>query len=263
MPRTRAARSSGNTTTSSPTATAPPSNVPVTTVPKPFTVNTRSIGKRNTPVCARGGERLVDRAAQRGAQLVEALAGRRRHRHDRRALEERPADRGAHVGGHHREPIVVDEIALGQHDHAAPDVEQLADVEVLAGLRHHAFVGGDHQADQVEPGGARDHRLDEPLVARNIDHRDAATLELEPREAELGRDPARLLDRQPIGVGPGERAHERRLAVIDVPGRAEHDRIAGGGGGPAHGSSRSSRFRTLPVGLRGSSGRNVTRRGRL
>ena len=80
--------------------------------------------------------------------------------------------------------------------------------------------------------------------------------ELERREAELGRDPALLLDRQAIGVDAGQRLHQRRLAVVDVTGGADDDR---------HGyvSSRSSRFRILPVGLRGSSARNVTLRGRL
>ena len=43
----------------------------------------------------------------------------------------------------------------------------------------------------------------------------------EVREAELRRDAARLLDGQAIGIDPGQRANERRLAVIDVPGSAE------------------------------------------
>src|SRR6185312_12046476 len=41
------------------------------------------------------------------------------------------------------------------------------------------------------------------------------------REAEIDRDAARLLLRQPVGVHAGERLHERGLAVIDVPGRRD------------------------------------------
>src|SRR6185295_7281571 len=130
-------------------------------------------------------------------------------------------------------------------------------------------VGGDHQADQIEPGGAGDHRLDEPLVAGDIYDGDPALAEVEAGEAELGRDPARLLDREAIRVDAGQRQHQRGLAVIDVPGGTKDDRVRHAAtlprGGPTcrHARSRSSRLRILPVGLRGSSAMNVTRRGRL
>src|SRR5213078_3016229 len=98
-----------------------------------------------------------------------------------------------------------------------------------------------------------------------VDHRDAALAEIEPGEAELGGDAARLLDRQAIGVDPGQRQDQRGLAVIDMPGGTQDDRIRHPATLPRHGypCSRSSRLSTLPVGLRGSSGRNVTLRGRL
>ena len=47
------------------------------------------------------------------------------------------------------------------------------------------------------------------------------------REPELDRDPAPLLLAETVGVDPGERAHERGLAVIDVPGRADEEAIHG------------------------------------
>ena len=46
---------------------------------------------------------------------------------------------------------------------------------------------------------------------------------LQEREAEVDRDAARLLLRQPVGVGAGERLDQRGLAVVDVPGGADDD----------------------------------------
>ena len=50
-----------------------------------------------------------------------------------------------------------------------------------------------------------------------------SSVELHVREAEVDRDPARLLLREPVGVGAGERAHERALAVVDVARRPDDE----------------------------------------
>jgi hypothetical protein len=42
-------------------------------------------------------------------------------------------------------------------------------------------------------------------------------------EAEIDGDAARLLFLQPIGVGAGQRLHQRALAVVDVPARSDDD----------------------------------------
>ena len=78
------------------------------------------------------------------------------------------------------------------------------------------------------PGRAGDHRAHEALVAGHVDDRQPPPRrQLERREAELDRDPARLLLGQPVGVDAGERAHERGLAVVDVAGGAEGQRVHG------------------------------------
>ena len=97
---------------------------------------------------------------------------------------------------------------------------------MLARLRHHAVVGGDHQQEHVDPGRAGDHRAHEPLVPRHVhDRQPPARRQLERRVAELDRDPARLLLRQPVGVDAGQRGDQRRLAVVDVAGGAERQRL--------------------------------------
>ena len=68
----------------------------------------------------------------------------------------------------------VDAVGLGQRDRAACDAEQVEDAEVLARLRHHAVVGGDHQQREVDAGRAGEHVLDEALVAGHVDEADHA-----------------------------------------------------------------------------------------
>ena len=79
------------------------------------------------------------------------------------------------------------------------------------------------------PRRAGEHVLDEALVARHVDDADPhAAAELERREAEVDRDAALLLLGQPVGVDPGQRAHERGLAVVDVAGGADDARRVAG-----------------------------------
>ena len=95
---------------------------------------------------------------------------------------------------------------------------------MLPRLRHHALVGRDDEQHQVDAADARQHVLDEALVAGHVDDPDgqAAGL-LEEREAQVDGDAARLLLRQPVGVDAGQRLDERGLAVIDVPRGADDD----------------------------------------
>jgi hypothetical protein len=230
--------------------------VPVTTVPKPRSVNTRSIGTRKRPVPGRGAARPAARSPRSRRQPRRSGPDRQ----PRRVGQEGPGERGGQLVVEHRQPVVVDQVALGDDHQAAAHAEQLAHVEVLAGLGHDALVGRHHQQHQIEAGRAGHHRADESLVAGHVDHRDPrAAGQIEVREAQLGGDAARLLDRQPIGVDAGQRVDQRGLAVVDVAGGADDE-----GPGRGHsGRSRSSRLRILPVGLRGSSSRNTTWRGRL
>ena len=56
---------------------------------------------------------------------------------------------------------------------AAPHAEQVQDVEVLLGLRHHAVVGGDGEQHEVDAVRAGEHVADEALVAGHVDDADA------------------------------------------------------------------------------------------
>ena len=85
--------------------------------------------------------------------------------------------------------------------------------------------------------------------------------EVEVREAELDGDAALLLLLEPIGVDAGERAHQRRLAVVDVTGGADdHARDRGAATpAPAPARGRTSVLGDRPVVPGKTSGPSITR----
>ncbi len=111
----------------------------------------------------------------------------------------------------------------------AGDLEQPADVKMLTRLRHDRLVCRNdehHDVDAADPG---EHVLDEPLVARHVDEgqRDVirpAHVHVQVGEAEVDRDAALLLFLEAIRIGPGQRADEGALPMVDVPGRTDDDR---------------------------------------
>jgi hypothetical protein len=180
----------------------------------------RSTGRRSEQRAGRA-ERCSTAARSARAQRVffsPVIEGPARSARRRAACGECSASSAA--GGAQRAQLQR-VIFVAPRRRAAPAA---ADREVLARLRHHALVGGDHEQHEVDAGRAGHHRAHEALVARHVDEAEAQpAAEVERREAELDRDAARLLLGEAIGVDAGQRAHERRLAVVDVAGRAEHE----------------------------------------
>ena len=125
------------------------------------------------------------------------------------------------------------EIDLGERDDAAGDAEQVDDGEMLAGLRHDAVVGGDHQQHEIDAGGAGQHVVDEFLVAGHVDEAEhGAVRRRQIGEAEIDGNAARFLLLEPVGIDAGQRAHQRGLAVVDMAGGSD-DHDAGPGKGAA------------------------------
>ena len=142
---------------------APDQSVPVTTVPKPGIEIERSTGSRVGPsarACSTSSP-----GAQLGPEVVDALAGPRADAHDLGAGHELPRLLLASST-----VIRVDGVDLRQRDDAALDAEQPQDREVLVRLRPRALPRVDHEQEEVDPGRAGDHRPDESLVARDVDH---------------------------------------------------------------------------------------------
>ncbi len=166
------------------------------------------------------GLRGIGCPGEGGAQLVEPGAGLGADR-DRFGLgHELPR-----LGERALERLRLDRIGFRHGHDAAVDPEQPQDREVLVRLRPRALGGVDHEQEEVDPGGAGDHRAHEALVAGHVDHRQPPPVgKLQRRVAELDRDPTLLLLGQAVGVLPGQRLDEPGLAVVDVTRGAEDER---------------------------------------
>ncbi len=222
----------------------PDTSVPVTTVPNPRIVNARSTGSRAAPSVARAGtrparSRKAERSAGRPAPVRADTAT------TGAPASGDPVEERVHLETRDADRLFVYEIRLRQHHDAVPHAEQTTDLKVLARLRHDGFVGGDDEHDRVDPARAGQHVADEPLMTGHVHERDLDVPVAPVREPEVDGDAARLLLFQPIGVGAGERQDEAALPMVDVAGRADHER--------GHGHQRARRREgTRAQGLRGT-----------
>src|SRR6266508_2564424 len=154
------------------------------------------------------------------AQLVEPGARLRADRDDGRTRDEL-----ARLLDGELERLLVHRVRLRDRDDAAVDPEQAQDREVLVRLRPRALVRVHDEQEEVDAGCAGDHVAHETLVSGDVDQRQSPPVrQIERRVAQVDRDAALLLLRQPVGVLARERAHEPRLAVVDVPRGADGQR---------------------------------------
>ena len=110
-----------------------------------------------------------------------------------------------------------------------PQPHERQDMQMLARLGHDPVVGRHHEDDHVHAMRAGYHVADEVHVARHIhDAHDPVVGQAAGSEAQVDGQAALLLLRERVGFAAGEQLDERAFAVIDVPGGAEHDVLAGG-----------------------------------
>ncbi len=153
----------------------------------------------------------------------KSFTGQSGHRDDRRAGEGGWGEAIADLFAHQIEPIGIDGVYFRQNDDAAIDPQEVEDRQMLVCLWHRAFVRGDDKHGHVDAAHAGEHVLDEPLMAGNVDHADSlATWQRQPGEAEIDGHRSRFLLGQAIGIDAGEGFDQRRFAVVDVTGRADH-----------------------------------------
>ena len=105
---------------------------------------------------------------------------------------------------------------------------------MFPGLRHHAVIGRDDQQREIDARGARQHRLNETLMTRNVDEPENVTVRpLLGRafgnrnigEAEIDADSTGLLLLETIRPDAGESLHEQGLAMVDMSGRSDDHRV--------------------------------------
>ena len=164
---------------------------------------------------------------QRRAQVGDALAGHARHRDDGRAGEAGALERLGELERRDVAQLGLDQVDLGERDHAGRDAEQRADREVLARLRHHALVGRHHQDHQIDAAQPRQRVVHEALVTGHVDEAELDVALDQMREPDVDGDAADALLLPAIAVDAGERLDQRGLAVVDVPRGADHDAAGG------------------------------------
>jgi hypothetical protein len=94
---------------------------------------------------------------------------------------------------------------------------------VLAGLRHYAIIGGyneDYYVDAVRPGHHIANEVHMPWHVNNAD--DILVSHLAGGKTQVDGQAALLFLSQAIRVAAGNHLNDGSLAVIDVPGCAEH-----------------------------------------
>ncbi len=176
------------------------------------------------PEHARGRIAVVDfghRREERAPQLVEPRVRHAADRENRLPFEETAGDELLDLEAHELDDVGVNEVALRDGHDAGADAEELADREVLAGLRLDRLVRGHDEQRAVDPADAGEHVFHEALVPRHVDEADLVVVGEPAREAEVDGDAAPLLLGEPIGVDAGQRLDQRGLPVIDVAGRAD------------------------------------------
>src|SRR5450755_3339048 len=96
---------------------------------------------------------------------------------------------------------------------------------MLACLRHHAIVGGDHQHCTVDAAHAGEHVAYETLMPRDVDEAECRSRRgLHVRKAYVDGNAARFFLRQAVGIHLGQRFDKRGLAMVDVAcGGDDHD----------------------------------------
>ena len=112
---------------------------------------------------------------------------------------------------------VGSKVCFGQHDQSGRDLQQVQDGQVLAGLRHDAFVGGDDQQGRVDPPDPGQHVLDKVPVPGHIHDADLLAVgQGEPSKAKVDGHLAGLFLLEAVRMNPRQRSDESGLSMVDV-----------------------------------------------
>ena len=167
-------------------------------------------GSAGTPA---SGNLLVERSQQ----VIDSRTGLRRHRHNRRVGKHGTRQKVIDVELGKLGHLGVGQVAHRQRDHHVCDAQQLQHMHVLAGLRHHALDGRNHQHGDVDTRGTLHHGAQVMRVARHVDQaNDLAARQRQLAKAQLNGHAATALNLQTVGVFTRQRLDERRLTVVDA-----------------------------------------------
>ncbi|OPZ24016.1 MAG: hypothetical protein BWZ01_02995 [Deltaproteobacteria bacterium ADurb.BinA179] len=166
----------------------------------------------------------TDLLVQDALELLYSVAVHRADGNDRGVFQESVRYKIPDIGKRQLQEVVVHHVGLGEHDHAALNAQQAADLDVLDCLRHHSLVCGHNQHDQVDSRGPGEHVPDETYMTGHIHHTHLLTRwQIQRRKAQLDGETALLFLLQPVAVHAGHRLDEGCLPVIHVSSSADDD----------------------------------------
>ena len=94
---------------------------------------------------------------------------------------------------------------------------------MFAGLRHDAFIRRNDQHDHVHARGPGHHVFDKAFVTGHVHNAQTfAVRQVQPGKAQLNGDAPAFFLFQAVAVLSRESAHQRGLAVVDMPGRTQY-----------------------------------------
>ena len=248
-------------------AIGPPRRLPVTTVPAAL--------DREHPVDRepRRGRTLGD-AGRRPTRAASAPISRPRHRSPRPSAPDATStgDPASDVARAARRPrrrprprrASSAQVRLRHDREPVADAERVEQLQVLERLGVRPVVGRDDQQRGVDLARPDEHVADQPVVPRHVDEVDHAARRGSARCAYPTSIvmPAPPLLGEAIGVDPGERAEQRRLAVVDVAGRADDELAAGRAASSATGDGAAAIAAEERIVVRGLDRAEVERRPR-
>ena len=233
----------------------PPRRLPVTTVPRPRTLNERSTASRGPRAAdadaARSRASTASRTPTSAARTSSSPApvtpdatttAAPRSEVRARSVPDRRDDLDRAIGVHR----------IGLRHHREPDVdaERVEQLEMLERLSPRPVVGRHDEHRRVDLARPDEHVADQPIVAGHVDEVDLGpVVEREMGVPDVDRHPPPPLLGQPVRVDPGQRPEQRRLAVVDVTGSPDDD---------GHGRSASRIARVRSASRPGSTVRRST-----
>ena len=222
----------------------PCSTLPVATVPRPEMVKTSSTGIRKGFSISRTGSGTNESTASINLMMASSASASpsRALRADTRitgvsspgnSYAVRSSRTSSSTSSSSSSSSIASTLLRATTIDGTPDLA--CEQDVLTRLGHRAVRGGDNKDRAVDLSGTRDHVLDVVGVARHVHVRVVALVGLVLDVGNVDRDPALLLFRRLVDLVEGDegvvlgvalredlgdRRGQGRLAVVDVPHRA-------------------------------------------
>src|SRR6266550_1097170 len=138
---------------------------------------------------------LTGDLANRRAKFFETFSCSRTNKKNRRSFEKGTGDQLFCLVAYESEQFLLNQIRFSDYHETPAHIEQPADIEVLACLRHHALIGRYYKCDGVNSMHSRQHILNEALVTWHINKANSNIAQIQIGETQIDSDAPALFFR--------------------------------------------------------------------